>query len=140
MVFSKILTVLGSMLLAVCLTLSITTLVVLRNAVSENQVLQEDVRDCISELDGYVEDLKETTEKDSVSTSTNIDNTQTKQDGFCIRAEGKKIGVYTTDGYLVRILDVSLDTLPSADRELLTTGISVTSWNEALDVIQDYEG
>lgn len=137
---SKILTVLCAFVLVVCLVLSITTLTVLRNAVEENDALQEDAAALVGNLNACVEDLNAALEEsDSIPTSSDTSTpTDTLADSFCVREVNGKIGVYTSDGYLVHLLDVSVDTLPAADREALSAGICVGSWRELIAIIQDY--
>jgi len=50
----------------------------------------------------------------------------------------RKIAIYTSDGYLVKTLDLVVDTLPEADQSALREGISVSSWREVLALIQDF--
>lgn len=136
---SKILLVICAFTLIVCLTLCITTLAVLRNAVAENGVLQTEANTLVEKLDGCVDRLDDTLSKDSesieVSGGTNGPDTA---NGFCLREKDGKIGIYTADGYLVKQLDLSIKTLPKEVREALKAGISVGSWEELLALIADY--
>lgn len=136
---SKIFTVICSFVLVVCLVLSITTLVVLRNAVEENDVLQQNAQTLVNTLDDCVNALNETSAKESsVPTSAGTEETDVLYDAFCVREVNGKIGIYTSDGYLIRLLDVQVETLPEADREALSKGICVNSWRELISMIQDY--
>ena len=139
MELSKILTVVCGFVLAICLVLSITTLVVLRNALDENEALQLNAVRLTNTLGGYVDELNATLDaEDSIPTGSQATETVKVSDGFIIRAAGEKIGVYTADGDLIQLLEVRLDSLPSAERERLTTGIEISSWRELLSLIQDY--
>lgn len=139
---SKIFTVLCAFLLVICLVLSITALVVMRNAVSESETWQEKAAVLVGNLDSLISD---TTEADgSVSTSTDTeDEPSTEADvlynRFCLRETEGKIGVYTEDGYLIRLMDVSVRTLPQSEQSALADGISVNSWRELIERMQDYE-
>lgn len=136
---SKLLTVLCCFVLIVCLTLSITTLIVLRNAVAENSVLQKEAEALVAELDGCVDVLNQNISvEDSLPTSTEPSTTDAPSESFCVREVNGKIGVYTSEGYLIRLLDVAVETLPQADREALKSGILVSSWQELIAVMQDY--
>jgi hypothetical protein len=136
---SKLLAVLCCFVLIVCLTLSITTLVVLRNAVAENGALQNEAEALVAELNGCVDVLNQSIEQEtSVPTVNDTTKTDVLSDAFCIREVNGKIGVYTSDGYLIRLLEVNVDTLPQKDREALKKGIVINSWRELIAIIQDY--
>ena len=137
---SKILTIVCACILLVCLVLSITSLTVLRNAVSENAALKkstdalvDDLRACVAEIHTDEQESEQSpAEKEPAAT------TDTAPEAFCVKEANGKIGVFTADGYLVRWLEVSIDDLPPADRELLRVGIVVGSWRELITLIQDY--
>lgn len=136
---SKLLAVLCCFVLIVCLTLSITTLVVLRNAVAENGALQNEAEALVAELNGCVDVLNQSIAQDnSVPTVNDTAQADVLSDAFCIREVNGKIGVYTSDGYLIRLLEVNVDTLPQKDREALKKGIVINSWRELIAIIQDY--
>ncbi len=115
-------------LLAVCLILAIGSLAALQKAVRETEAIREDAAELVAELDARRKLLE--TEDQPVGV--------TLPEAFCLRESGGKIGVYTVDGVLIRILDVDVSTLPKADRLSLQEGISVTSWSELMALIQDY--
>ena len=69
----------------------------------------------------------------------NAVETATEPEFACVlRAEGGKIGVYTPDGYLIRILDVDLRTLPESDLAALAQGVPVASRAELLERMEDF--
>ena len=136
---SKLLAVLCCFVLIVCLTLSITTLVVLRHAVAENGALQNEAESLVAELNGCVDVLNQSiAQENSVPTVNDTTQADVLSDAFCIREVNGKIGVYTSDGYLIRLLEVNVDTLPQKDREALKKGIVINSWRELIAIIQDY--
>ena len=136
---SKLLSILCCFILTVCLTLCISTLVVLRNAIDENSAVNGEAEALVDKLDGCIDELNEAiTQKDSVSASVDTDTDVNIEGGFFLRESNGVIGVYTTDGTLLHLLDVSVNTLPSADREALKKGIKVSSWRELISLIQDY--
>lgn len=59
---------------------------------------------------------------------------------FTVREIDGRIGVFDASGVLVRTLNVSVATLPRADREQLAVGIALTSEQELAALIADYEG
>ena len=60
-------------------------------------------------------------------------------DVFYLREVNGRIGIFTEQGYLVRMLTVDVTTLPKADRLALSDGICATSWRELISLIEDYE-
>ena len=134
---SKILIILCCFVLIVCLTLCISTLVVLRNAIDEHGTVQKNAQTLVDSLDECVAELNEAiTKEDSISASVNTESTAELT--FLLRETEGKIGVYASNGELLKILDVSLEELPQSDREALSAGISVKSWRELISLIQDY--
>ena len=132
-------TLICAFVLVVCLTLSITTLTVLRNAMEENDSLQEEAAALVGNLNTCIGEMNEMLVDDSIPTGSDTSiPSNTDTDRFCIRAINGQIGIYTTDGYLVRLLDVSVDTLPQKDRDALNEGILVNSWRDLIAIIQDY--
>ena len=137
---SKILLIICAFTLIVCLTLCITALAVLRNAVAENNLLQKEATVLVDRLDGFVDLMEEITSSDgeiSIEVSGGKESS-TSANGFCLRETNGKIAIYTADGYLVKLLEVSVDSLPKEAREALKTGVCVNSWEELLSLITDY--
>ncbi|MBR3893736.1 MAG: hypothetical protein IKJ35_01165 [Clostridia bacterium] len=137
---SKILTAICALILLVCLVFSITSLTALRNAVDESAALKESTDALVEELRACLANIN-TEQPDSDSLPTMGDSsaqTPPPTEAFCLKEANGKIGVFTSDGYLVRLLEVSVDSLPPADREALSVGITVGSWRELMSLIQDY--
>ena len=136
---SKIFTVLCAFLLVICLTLSITALVVMRHAVDELAAWQEGVSIPV----GNPDPLPTDTEEESLPSDTPDGKETTEADvlynRFYLRAVEGGIGVYTEEGYLIRHLAVAIETLPLQEQNALREGIRVSSWRELLERIQDYE-
>lgn len=134
---SRIISVTCVFLLAVCLILSITALTVLRNAVDES------TQACM-EVQYFLESLEDQQMNDEPpQTDVEVDNSipvDVLSNRFCMREINGKIAIYTSDGYLVRLLDISVETLPHADQQALQQGIEVSSWKEILALIQDFGG
>lgn len=136
---SKIMTALCGFTLAVCLVLSVTTLTVLRNTIKEHDAVQQEAQCLVDDLNEYAKMLRQEESDDaSLPTSTVPSGTVTVSGAITVRESGGKIGIYTEEGYLIRLLDVSVESLPSADREALKKGIRVESWKELLSLIEDY--
>ena len=55
-----------------------------------------------------------------------------------LRAYEGKIGVFTPQGYLIRVLDVDLRTLPASDLAALEAGIEISSREELLERMEDF--
>ena len=75
------------------------------------------------------EDVQETANKD-VRTETDVSSTLR-----LLREKNGKIGVFRTDGSLIRIIDVEVDQLPDYDKELLSEGI-VAEEDELYELIE----
>lgn len=134
---SRIISVMCVFLLAVCLILSITALTVLRNAVDES------TQACM-EVQCFLESLEDQQiNEEPPQTDVEVDNSipvDVLSNHFCMREINGKIAIYTSDGYLVRLLDICVETLPHADQQALQQGIEVSSWKEILALIQDFGG
>ena len=126
-------------LLAVCLVFSVSALTVLRNAVSEADRVRVKAQDLLNDFGDQMDQLKEpeSTQPPDGEGSVPVD---ILCDSFCMRESEGKIAIYTSDGYLVRQLDIMVDTLPEADRSALKEGIYLSSWKELLALVQDYTG
>ena len=137
---TRIFTVICSFILIVCLTMCISTLVVLRNSIAEHKAVKEDAVELVESLDQSLESMKDMIDKYDQSVSVSVDSEKTnEQDAhFMIREVNGKIGVFTVDGVLLKVLEVSIDMLPQKDRELFADGITVGSWKELIAILQDF--
>ena len=75
---------------------------------------------------------------DSVTESES--DTETQKTEYLIKSHEGKIGIFTENGTLIRIIDVYIKTLPKADRRLLEKGFTVTDEAELRAILQDYTG
>ena len=132
---SRIISVMCVFLLAVCLILSISALTVLRNTVDESTKACLEVQAFLDSMD---EELKVTDPPSAETEESNSVPVDVLYENFCMREANGKIAVYTSDGYLIRLLDVSVETLPEADQTALRQGICVSSWKEILALMQDF--
>ncbi|MBQ7379936.1 MAG: hypothetical protein IJW70_09720 [Clostridia bacterium] len=85
------------------------------------------------------------TEQDSANTDVMKDPQTTPESTaptalFTVRKVDGRIGIYDANGVLLRTLNVSVATLPRADRELLEVGIVLCSQEELDALIEDYSG
>lgn len=141
---TKILTLLCTFLLLVCLTLSIVALTVMRNATDESLRLRKEAHVLLDTLDDSLAAMSALVErtKDSLPTFGKDEEGSVNTDGtfeaLCIRLEGGRIGVYTESGRLLRILDLDPASLPPKERAALEKGIPIRSWQELIQLIQDY--
>ncbi|MBE6601194.1 MAG: hypothetical protein E7637_01650 [Ruminococcaceae bacterium] len=136
---SRLILILGCFALAVCLVLSITTLSSLRNAIAENESAQVEAAILISNLHGYWESVNDAVMTDeSLPTNGTPTDTQEEKNTFLIRESNGTIGVFSSDGYLLRLTDVKVKTLPSQARQALAEGIVAHSWTEVDLILQDY--
>ncbi len=72
--------------------------------------------------------------------SSDTEATQPPSPPYCrtLRAYGDKLAVFDEEGKIVQIIEVYMKTLPQADQLLLREGISVSSEQELLSLIEDY--
>ena len=138
---SKLFSILSAFLLLICMTFSITALVVLRNTVDETDIRLDTAGALLRDLNTSIEELKEY--GPSISASADAEKDEVDADilyhRFTIRETDGKIGIYSADGYLIRVIETDISTLPRAEREALIAGITVDSWKELFERIQDYE-
>lgn len=134
---AKIFTAICSLVLIVCLVLSVTTLTVLRNAIDENGQVQEEAKRLIGELDQSLDRLElavNAEAKDEEEIPTNATSTDT----YVVRSCNGRIAVYTSSGSMLYWIDVNVDLLPEADREALSKGIELESLSQLKAFLNDY--
>lgn len=136
---TKIFAVLCGFLLIICLTLSITCLVVMRNAVEETSVWQGHAKALVDELNGCVEAMKNIEAEDVPVLAPDKVEKEEKNTRYCLRLEGDIICIYDADGYSIERLETKASLLPQKEREKLEAGIWVESWAEVCRLLQDYE-
>lgn len=129
---SKILMILCCFILIVCLTLAISTLTVFRNAVDESRAVQDEADELVDRMDLLVDVFME----NSIPVAGNPNDEG--KDAFYLCEIDRRVGIYTADGYLLKILDIDIDSLPFSDREALANGIPLASWRELIAWVQDY--
>ena len=59
-------------------------------------------------------------------------------EGYLVKEYQGKIGIFSTDGLLLEIIDTYVKTLPKSDQNLLKEGIYLEDERELLELIQDY--
>lgn len=69
--------------------------------------------------------------------STDADSSE---ESFTVREYMGRIGIFSSDNTLIRVLDVYVKTLPEADRRLLGEGIEIFGKKQLNAVIEDYTG
>ena len=133
---SRIVSVACMCLLTLCFILSLYAVAVLRNTIVQST---DACREIQSALDAQQSSLtssapstfEDATQDDSIAADVLADR-------FCMREVNGRIAIYSGDGYLIRLLDISAETLPPADRAALQEGIYVSSWKEILALMQDF--
>ncbi|MBR2721933.1 MAG: hypothetical protein IKB75_04055 [Clostridia bacterium] len=135
----KILIALCGLILLICLTLSITTLSSLRNAIAENGLIVEEAEELIDQLDGYVDVFSQAAkdEADLENADILVDATQ-KESQFMIKEINGKIAIYTAQGQFLFESDTHVSTLPAKEREEIRQGILCSTLEELLLRMQDY--
>ena len=136
---TKIFAILCGFLLIICLTLSITCLVVMRNAVEETSVWQDRAELLVNELGGCVEAMKNIEEEDVPVLAPEEDAKNETGTRYCLRLKGDSIGIYDAEGYLIEHLQTNPILLPAKERELLLGGIWTESWKDMQELAQNYQ-
>lgn len=136
---TKIFAVLCGFLLIICLTLSITCLVVMRNAVEETSLWQGRAEALVNELDGCVQSMKDMDNEDIPVLAPNEDDKKEDTTRYCLRLNNDRLGIYDAEGYLVKDLETRVPLLPTKERERLSAGVWANSWAEMQKLVQDYE-
>ena len=134
----KFLAVISSFILMVCLVLALTSLVSLRHAVAESTAVQAEAQGVVDDLNDYLEQLRAEEDADEPTLPAGASTDPPLGDRLLVREVNGYVGVYSTDGYLIRLLDVRVDSLPKPDREALASGIEVASWEALEALLLDY--
>ena len=143
---TKWLLVVCSLIMAASLFFSAASVVLLLKMEREMEEYEEEFEQTLKSINADVKSAKQTlasilTKVEAFqSTDQNDANTETGVlfERLCIREADGKIGVFTEDGFLIRTIDVIIQTLPEADREALSQGITVNSWRELISLIEDF--
>ncbi len=90
-------------------------------------------------LTGRISELAEGAEKLNEAVA-GLAVTQPAEEIFILREYDGIIGVFDASGVLTDIIDVQVNSLPEADREMLETGIYAFSKSELNSLIEDYTG
>ena len=136
---TKIFAILCGFLLIVCLTLAITCLTVMRNAVDETAVWQERAEALVNELDGCMQVMKEAEAEDLPVIAPENSEDNAPRNRYCLRLEGERIGIYDADGFLIEELKTEATLLPKAERQKLLDGVWAEDWKALQKLVQDYE-
>ena len=140
---SKVFMFLSAGVLAVCLVLSITTLQVLRNAVSENGRIQENAYSLVEDLSGCVRALGDLPSPalpvDTEEPGKESIDVAARAESYWLRSVGGKIGLYNAGGKLLELFSIPVDALPLSLREELKNGILLSSLEEALELLRELQ-
>ena len=69
--------------------------------------------------------------------SVGSDAAEAAADGYVLRGSDGRVGIYNTDGELLKMTDIELGSLPSADRESLLQGIFTNNKQELAQLLED---
>ena len=67
-----------------------------------------------------------------------VEDAPQNESTWIVREYEEKIGIFSEDGVLLRVVDVYTKTLPRADRSLLREGIAVSSWQDLYALMEDF--
>ena len=131
---SRIVSVACVFLLTLCFLLSIYAVTVLRNTVIQGIDTCHEMQSYLDNLETVSATVDPPVQDPEADSSVPVD---ILADRFCIRETNGRVAIYTDDGYLIRLLDLSVEMLPAADRLALQQGIYRSSWKEVLNLIED---
>lgn len=129
MEFSRISALLAVILLTLCLSLSVCTVIALRSAVVEADRVRADAQVFWEKLQSAP--VFEETAAPTLPTDAPVYS-------FCLREVNGRIAVYTADGALIQVTEYSAALLPAKDRTALADGIYVSSWQDVMKLLQDF--
>ena len=132
---SKLFTVICAFVLIVCLVLSITTLIVLRNAIAENQALQRRAEGLIGELDRSVSELAVYEKNEE---NTDLPTSASPNEHYVVSLWQDHVAVFSSAGELLYCSSLSALLLPPSERRLLEKGIQVETLSELIKLFTDY--
>lgn len=115
------------------------TVQVLKRAAPNHDISEEittDITAPITEI-VYIPVFSETDTETATETES---ETQTSETEYTVKSYEGKIGIFTDNGTLIRVIDVYIKTLPKADRTLLEKGFVVLGETELYAIIEDYTG
>lgn len=145
----RFLGVLVGILLFVALIFSASTAARLRNEMTQTNDALNKAEDTIAQLRKEIDATNAIpAQATPIESSEHNPTDQTDEElatsieldpSFVLRAHDGKIGVFTAEGYLIRTVDVDIQTLPAADRNALESGIYVFSKKELDAKIEDFE-
>ena len=70
--------------------------------------------------------------------STAESESESTEEVYTVKEYMGKIGIFSSDGVLIEVLDVYVKTLPEADKRLLGEGFNVTGKKQLNSIIEDY--
>ena len=132
---TKTFTILCAILLLICLVLTVTTLIIMRQTLDKSLAFQSAVL-AMHTIPPTLETPKDTTHDDPPPADVEADVLYNR---FTLKEHNGQIGVYSEEGYLIRTFQISVSTLPREAREALKKGVTFHSWRELLQLIEDYE-
>lgn len=132
---SKVFAVICAFILIVCLVLCVTTLVVLRNAVDENEAVQCNANALVKELDQAIDRLiLPETEPPKQDTEANA----TVATGYIAGVYQGKLAIYTSEGELLCCTPIDVSLLPASEQSALQIGIPIKDLSDLIGLMHDY--
>ncbi len=135
---TKIFTILCAFLLLICLVLTLTTLVIMRQALDKSMAFQSQAAALVRAWFPTQEPTDKAPDG-SADPPANDMAADVLYNRFTLKEHNGKVGVYSEEGYLIRTFDISVSTLPREAREALESGVTFHSWRELIELIEDYE-
>ena len=116
-------------------------------SVLNHEIAQFKADRTISQLENTLGSLEAKIDGLSVLVSANKNDTQENKNQtpspdykYLIKVQGSKVALFSSDGTLLREIEIPLRALPQKDRDMLSQGIKIKNDAELYSLIQDYIG
>lgn len=116
-------------------------------SVLNHEIAQFKADRTISQLENTLGSLEAKIDGLSVLVSANKNDTQANKNQthspdykYLIKVQGGKVALFSSDGTLLREIEIPLRALPQKDRDMLSQGIKIKNDAELYSLIQDYIG
>ena len=131
------------LLLTVCLILSIASIIMLGKGARADADTAQRIESWMNAMSDRLTILESPVASDKSDATPEVEgaiDTAVTPKSFYLRIADGKIAIFSADGACLYKSSVDASILPTADQELLASGIEIHSLQELLSLIKDYTG